>query len=78
MKAFILIHASQGSIHEVVRFLKRTNGVTEAYFTFGPYDAIAEVEADDINGVADVVYKEIQAIPGVEETLTCLALNINS
>lgn len=76
MKAFILIHVRTGSIHEVVDFLKRTNGVVEAYFTFGVYDAIAVVEADDVIAIADIVGKEIQAIPGVEETLTCLALDV--
>ncbi|NOZ48555.1 MAG: Lrp/AsnC family transcriptional regulator [Chloroflexi bacterium] len=78
MKAFALIHVRTGSVHEVVRFLKRIEGVTEAYFTFGPYDAIAVIDAPDMNKIGDIIYKDIQSIPGVEDTLTCLSVELDS
>jgi DNA-binding Lrp family transcriptional regulator len=74
MKAYILIEIRTGDIENVVQHLKRVTGVVEAHMTFGPYDAIAVVEADDVSGVGKVLAAGIQPIPGVVETLTCLAV----
>lgn len=76
MKAYILIDIRTGGIHEVVRNLRRLDSVIEANMTFGPYDAIAVVQADDVDQVGDILANQIQPIPGVIETLTCLALEI--
>ncbi|MEJ2010956.1 MAG: Lrp/AsnC ligand binding domain-containing protein [Anaerolineales bacterium] len=74
MKAYILIEIRTGEIEGVVQHLKRVEGVVEAHMTFGPYDAIAVVEAEDVSGVGKVLAAGIQPIPGVVETLTCLAV----
>jgi DNA-binding Lrp family transcriptional regulator len=74
MKAYILIEIRTGEIEGVVQHLKRVDGVVEAHMTFGPYDAIAVVEAEDVSGVGKVLAAGIQPIPGVVETLTCLAV----
>ncbi len=46
--------------------------VVEAHSILGPYDIIAVVEAGDTNQMGRLVNVEIQVIPGVLETLTCL------
>ncbi len=74
MRAYILIKVRPGEIREVVRQLARVEGVTEATMTFGPYDAVAVVEAADVGGIGRVMASSIQPIPGVTETLTCLAV----
>ncbi len=74
MKAYILIHIRTGEIREVVRQLRRVEGVTEANMTFGPYDAVAVVEAQDVKNIGDIMATAIQPIPGVLDTLTCLAV----
>jgi uncharacterized protein with GYD domain len=42
--------------------------------TFGPYDAVAVVESDDLSGLGTLIASSIQPMPGVEQTLTCLAI----
>jgi DNA-binding Lrp family transcriptional regulator len=74
MKAYVLIVVRTGEIHKVVHQLRRVDGVLETSMTFGPYDAIAVVEAEDIKGIGDIIVSQIQPIPGVRETLTCLAV----
>ena len=74
MKAYILINIRTGEIREVVRQLRRVEGVTEANMTFGPYDAVAVVEAQDVKNIGDIMATAIQPIPGVLDTLTCLAV----
>jgi len=76
LKAYILIKIRTGELRDVVRQLKRVEQVREANMTFGPYDAVAIVEANDINELGSVLASAIQPIPGVQETLTCLAVEI--
>jgi DNA-binding Lrp family transcriptional regulator len=76
MKAYVLINIRTGELRDVVRQLKRIEQVREANMTFGPYDAVAIVEASDVNDLGRILASAIQPIPGVEETLTCLAVEI--
>jgi DNA-binding Lrp family transcriptional regulator len=75
MKAFMLIEIRTGEIPEVVRQLQRIESVTEAYMTFGPYDAVAVVSADDVSHLGRIMASVIQPIPGVLDTLTCIAVD---
>ncbi|MEJ2706256.1 MAG: Lrp/AsnC ligand binding domain-containing protein [Anaerolineales bacterium] len=75
MKAYVLINVRIGGIDEVLRNLRRLEGVIEAHMTFGPYDVVAVVEAADINRLGNMLSAYIHPIPGVLETLTCLAVD---
>lgn len=74
MKAYILFKVRVGEIPQVIRHLRRVKGIIEANMTFGPYDALAIVETSDVNSLGTILSQEIQPIPGVLETLTCLAV----
>jgi DNA-binding Lrp family transcriptional regulator len=74
MKAYVLIHVRTGSINEVIRNLKRSSDILEANMTFGPYDIVAVVKAQDVNHLGHLIATEIQPIPGVLDTLTCLVV----
>ncbi len=74
MKAYILVHVRPGSVPEVVRNLRRLEGIVEAHMTFGPYDVVAVVDAGDVNRLGKLVASNIQPIPGVMDTLTCLVV----
>lgn len=54
---------------QTVALIKEIRGVIWAYLTFGPTDVIAQVEADDLSGITDVV-QQILSIPGVDDTDT--------
>ncbi len=72
MKAFVLIKIRPGEIPEAVHSLRKKKSVQEAYMTFGPYDAVVIVEAEDLTTLGNVITMEIQCVPGVLDTLTCL------
>lgn len=76
MKAFVLINVRMGQIEEVVKHLRRSEKVIEAHMTFGPYDAVAVVNVKDLNELGKLLSSVIQPIPGVTETLTCLAAEV--
>ena len=75
MKAYVLINIRAGDIASVIQHMKRVEGVTEATMTFGPYDGVAVIEAEDLKAIGQIIYKHIQPIPGVMETLTCLSID---
>jgi len=74
MKAYVLIKIRPGDIKEVVRRLREISHVLEANMTFGPYDVVAVVESEDLAGLGTLIASSIQPMPGVEQTLTCLAV----
>jgi DNA-binding Lrp family transcriptional regulator len=76
VKAYVLIKIRAGEVKEVVRELRKSPQIIEANMTFGPYDAVAVVEAPEITSVGNLIAGSIQPIPGVEQTLTCLAVEI--
>jgi DNA-binding Lrp family transcriptional regulator len=76
MKAYVLIKTRPGEVKEVVRQLRKTENVTEAHMTFGPYDAVAVLETSDLNGLGGLISAAIQPIPGVDQTLTCIAVDV--
>ena len=75
MKAYVMINVRAGEIREVVRQLRSVENVTEANMTFGPYDIVAEVNSEDVNHLGRILSDSIQPIPGILETLTCLAVD---
>ena len=77
MKAYVLIKTRTAEVREVVRQLRQVDGVIEANMTFGPFDAVAIVLAEDTNHLGMILATGIQPIPGVVETLTCLAVEIS-
>ena len=76
MKAYVLVNIRTGAVKEVVKNLRRIKSIVEANMTFGPYDAVAVIETEDINSVGAILANDIQPIPGVLETLTCLAVDV--
>ena len=77
MKAYVLINATTGKIRDVVHQLRQVEGVTEANMTFGPYDAVAIITAENTDHLGGIISTKIQSIPGVVQTLTCLSVDIS-
>ena len=75
MKAIVLIKARTGEVKETVHFIRKLRSVREAYITFGPFDVIVTIETERLADIGEIVTGQIQTIPGVEQTLTCLAVD---
>ncbi len=76
MKAYVLIKIRAGEVSGVVQHLHRVASIKSAEMTFGEYDAIAILEADSLETMGIMIAQEIQNIPGVESTNTCLAVDL--
>ena len=76
MKAYVLIKIRAGEIKSVVHQLRKTKNIVEANMTFGPYDAVAILESSDLSGLGSLISSSIQPVPGIEQTLTCIAVDV--
>ena len=75
MKAYVLVSSQTLETAEVVEMMRKVKGVITADVTFGPYDAVAIVEASDLNALGHIIVREIRTLPGVLDTITCLAVD---
>ena len=73
-RAYILIETQVGKSRDVADSLRSLSGVPSVDTITGVYDIIALVEPADMIGVANVVTSQIQLIPGVSRTITCVAV----
>ena len=73
-RAYILIETQVGKSREVATALRALSEVRTVDIITGAYDIIALVEASDMLVVANVVTSNIQMIPGVSRTITCVAV----
>jgi DNA-binding Lrp family transcriptional regulator len=74
--AFVLINAEIGSEGEVLAELKKVEGVEEAYSVYGVYDVIAQVKADSMDKLKDIVTWRIRRLNKVRSTLTMIVIDI--
>ena len=74
VRAYVLISASPGKAIDVVGRLAGQNGVLQADAITGEYDVIAQVEAQDVAGIGQLIVEKVQRVDGVFKTITCLAV----
>ena len=70
--AYILIEVQVGRTTDVLRSLRRLDGVVSADVVTGPHDVIALISAPNMAAVADLVTGLVQGVPGVLKTITCV------
>jgi len=73
-RAFVLINVESGSEDEVLRELKKLEGVEEAYFSYGVYDLITRIKADTMENLKDMVSRRIRTLNKVRSTLTLIMM----
>ncbi len=73
-QAYILLNADISRVHELRETLEKMAEVKEVGVVTGPYDLIVKVETPDNPSLGDLVIKKIATLPGVDSTLTCVAV----
>jgi heterodisulfide reductase subunit A-like polyferredoxin len=62
---------------EALRQFRAVPGVVNADMTFGPFGVIAIIQTDSVDAPGHMVAWQLQPIVGVNETVTCLAVEPN-
>jgi len=73
-KAFVLIHTEIGSESDVLKDLRKIEGVEEAYAVYGVYDIICKVGAETMDKLKEIVIWRIRRLDKVRSTLTMIII----
>ncbi len=76
VSAYILILTEVGRAARVAAEVQQVEGVEAAEDVTGPYDVIVRVQARDIDELGRMVVARIQAIEGIDRTLTCPVVHL--
>jgi DNA-binding Lrp family transcriptional regulator len=75
--AYVLIQTEVGKAGQVAKAVLDVEGVRSAEGVTGPYDVIALTEANNIDELGRLVVVGIQAVGGINRTLTCPVVHID-
>jgi DNA-binding Lrp family transcriptional regulator len=76
--AFVLINTEIGSEADVLKDLKKVEGVEEAYAVYGVYDIIARVKSDTMDRLKETVTWRVRRLDKVRSTLTMIVVEETS
>ncbi len=74
MIAYVLLQVAPGKVGPVVTWLRKLEGVAEAYAIYGEHDVIGKVEVADSQRLDSLIMETIQANPDVIATATLIAM----
>jgi DNA-binding Lrp family transcriptional regulator len=72
--AFVLINTEIGSEADVLKDLKKVEGVEEAHAVYGVYDIIARVKASTMDRLKEIVTWKVRRLDKVRSTLTMIVV----
>jgi len=73
--AFVLINTEIGSsTADVLKNLKKVEGVDEAFTIYGVYDIIARVRAKSMDNLKEIVTWHVRRVDKVRTTLTMIVV----
>ena len=72
MKAFVLINTELGQEAAVVEALDHVHGINDVQPLYGIYDVIAEVGAESMDKVKEIVFNNIRRLESVKTTITLI------
>jgi len=72
--AFVLINAESGSEADVLKELKKVEGVAEAFSVYGTYDIVAKVTLDSMDRLKEILTYRIRRLDKVRATLTLMGV----
>jgi len=72
--AFVLVNTEIGAENEVMKTIKKVEGVDEAYAVYGVYDVVAKIKADTMDKLKEIVTWHVRRLDKVRSTLTMIVV----
>ena len=72
--AFVLINTEIGSESDVLKELKRVEGIDDSFAVYGVYDIVARVKADTMEKLKEIVTWRVRRLEKVRSTLTMIVV----
>ncbi len=76
ISAFVLIDTTGNHTKSAYKTLTRIEGIKAVFPVTGPYDLIAQVEAETLEELNDLIMVRIRGVDGITKTNTAIVLNI--
>lgn len=76
IEAFVLMETTGHHTKTAYKTVTRIPGVKAVYPVTGPYDLIAQVEANSMEELNELVMTRIRSVDGVTKTNTAIVLNL--
>lgn len=76
VSAYILILTEVGKAAQVATSVAEISGVETAEDVTGPYDVIVRARAADIDELGRLIVARVQAVDGVDRTVTCTVVHL--
>ncbi|MEM1994473.1 MAG: Lrp/AsnC ligand binding domain-containing protein [Nitrososphaerales archaeon] len=73
IRAFVLLTTKPGTSQEIVTS-RKIKGVKLASSVFGRFDAVLVIETKDLQELAKIIYKVVEAHPNVVHTETLISV----
>ena len=70
--AYILLNTEIGAENQVLKALKKIEGVEEAHNLWGVYDIIANIQAENMEKLKYIITKRIEKIGKINSKLTMI------
>ena len=73
-KAYVLINCDLGKEEDILDTIRSIKSVKEAHGTFGSYDIIVEVSAENAQELREDITWKIRKLPYIRSTLTLISI----
>lgn len=71
-RAYVLINVSSGLEGQVLKNMKKIEGVEEVFVSYGVYDLVAKIKADSMEQLKELITHHLRRIENVRSTLTLI------
>jgi DNA-binding Lrp family transcriptional regulator len=71
---YVLLNVDPGSEEKVLTEVRKIPNVKKSHRVYGVYDMVAEVEADSMDALKQIVTWKIRKLEGVRSTLTAIVM----
>lgn len=71
-RAYVLFSVGSSAEDQVLKDLRKTEGVQEVYVSYGVYDLVAKIKTDSMEELKELVSHRLRRIDHVRSTLTLI------
>jgi len=72
---YVLLNIEPGFEEKILNEVRKVPNVKKSHRVYGVYDMIAEVEADSMDSLKEIVTWKIRRLEGVRSTLTSIVID---
>ena len=73
-RAFVLFNIESGSENQVLKDIKKIEGVEEAYISYGVYDLVVKIRADYMDDLKNIISNNLRKIKKVRSTVSLILI----